>query len=130
KVSDSTAQKVTKTGMVVGTPDYMSPEQVSGDALDARSDLYSLALVTFLMLTARLPFANESSQEAMLARLTDRPKTLAEARPDIAWPWELQSVLDRALARDASRRYKNAAEFAAALSGAVAPMAGAGGGFA
>ncbi|HEY2825898.1 MAG TPA: serine/threonine-protein kinase, partial [Gemmatimonadales bacterium] len=75
-------QKVTKTGLVVGTPEYMSPEQLSGDKLDGRSDLYSLALVYYRMLTGTLPFHAESAQETMIKRLTDDPLPLNEAKPD------------------------------------------------
>ena len=64
----------------------MSPEQLAGDTLDGRSDIYSLGLVTFNMLTGSLPFPSESPQESMIMRLTDKPKTLAEMRPDVAWP--------------------------------------------
>ena len=84
KAAGNEAQKVTKTGLVVGTPEYMSPEQLAGDALDGRSDIYSLGLVTFNMLTGMLPFPGESAQESMIMRLTDQPKPLAEMRPDIA----------------------------------------------
>src|SRR2546427_360302 len=65
-------QKVTKTGLVVGTPEFMSPEQLSGDKLDGRSDLYSLALVLYKMLTGKLPFEATTVQDAMIKRLTDR----------------------------------------------------------
>src|SRR5256885_648105 len=71
--SGEEGQKVTKTGLVVGTPAYMSPEQLSGDKLDGRSDLYSLGLVYYRMLTGTLPFHAESAQETMIKRLTDDP---------------------------------------------------------
>ncbi|MDQ8165859.1 MAG: serine/threonine-protein kinase [Gemmatimonadota bacterium] len=122
KASSSDAQKVTKTGLVVGTPEYMSPEQLAGDKLDGRSDIYSLALVAFNCLTGTLPFPSNSAQEAMIMRLTDQPKTLAEMKPDRTWPDELQAVMDKALARDAAERYQNAAEFGRMLSRAVANM--------
>ncbi|MBK5189732.1 MAG: serine/threonine protein kinase, partial [Gemmatimonadaceae bacterium] len=85
KAAEGAGQKVTRTGLVVGTPEYMSPEQLTGDTLDGRSDLYALALVTFNMLTGTLPFTGQTTQEALLKRLTDRPLTLAEARPDLYW---------------------------------------------
>jgi hypothetical protein len=98
----------------------MSPEQLTGDTLDGRSDLYALALVTFNMLTGMLPFTGQTTQEALLKRLTDPPLSLAEARPDLAWPPALQAVLSRALARLASDRYQHASEFGSALVAAVA----------
>src|SRR5256884_536643 len=92
-------QKVTRTGLVVGTPEFMSPEQLSGDKLDGRSDVYSLGLVLFNMLTGTLPFAADSVQEAMIKRLTDEPADLIEVRPDLHFPPGLQQVVDTALAR-------------------------------
>jgi serine/threonine-protein kinase len=122
KASSSDAQKVTKTGLVVGTPEYMSPEQLSGDTLDGRSDIYSLGLVAFNCLTGKLPFPSNSAQEAMIMRLTDQPKTLAEMKPEVAWPDALQAVMDKALARDVAHRYQNAAEFGRDIAKAVANM--------
>lgn len=122
KASSSDAQKVTKTGLVVGTPEYMSPEQLAGDKLDGRSDIYSLGLVAFNCLTGKLPFPSETAQEAMIMRLTDLPKTLAEMRPDIEWPAELQAVMDKALARDVNERYQKASEFGRDMAKAVENM--------
>ena len=122
KAGADEGQKVTKTGMVVGTPEYMSPEQLSGDKLDGRSDLYSLALVAFNMLTGKLPFPGATSQETMIARLMEQPRTLAEMKPDVPWTPEVQSVMDRALARDAGERYQTAAEFGRELYQAVQGM--------
>jgi serine/threonine-protein kinase len=105
-------QKVTKTGFVVGTPEYMSPEQLAGDPVDGRSDLYSLGLVFYRMLTGASPFPADSQQETMIKRLTDDPLPLSVARPDVRFPPEVQKVFDRALARQPNQRYATASDFA------------------
>jgi len=122
KAHSSDAQKVTKTGLVVGTPEYMSPEQLSGDKLDGRSDIYSLALVAFNCLTGKLPFPGETAQEAMIARLIEQPKTLAEMKPDVEWPDEVQRVMNKALERDSAERYQTAAQFGRELWAACERM--------
>jgi serine/threonine-protein kinase len=122
KASGEISQKVTRTGMIVGTPEYMSPEQLGEEPVDGRSDLYSLALVTFNMLTGELPFPLVSTQTTIVMRLTQPPKTLAEVRPDIPWPAEIQAVMSRALERDPALRYPSTREFARALQAAVAMM--------
>jgi serine/threonine-protein kinase len=122
KAAASDNQKVTKTGMVIGTPEYMSPEQLSGDPVDARSDIYSLGLVTFNMLTGKLPFPSDSMQETMIMRLTDKPKDLAEMRPEIAWPADIQRVMDRVLERDVELRYAHSSDFARDLVESVERM--------
>jgi serine/threonine-protein kinase len=109
---DEAGQKVTKTGLVVGTPEFMSPEQLAGDKVDGRSDLYALALVFFQMLTGRLPFEAETVQETMIKRLTDEPATLAATRADLSFPPGLQAVLDTALARSPADRYQTVLKFA------------------
>ncbi|HEX3868164.1 MAG TPA: protein kinase [Gemmatimonadaceae bacterium] len=111
KAAGSENQKVTKTGLVVGTPEYMSPEQLAGDKLDGRSDIYSLALVAFNMMTGTLPFPSDSAQESMIMRLTDRPKPLAAMKPDVNWPTDVQAVMDKALERDVGARYQTATDF-------------------
>ena len=110
---DDAGQKVTKTGLVIGTPEFMSPEQLSGDTLDGRSDLYSLALVFYRMLSGKLPFEATTVQETMIKRLTDEPIKLADARPDLSFPPGLQPVLDTALARTPAERYQSVSKFAA-----------------
>jgi serine/threonine-protein kinase len=116
---DETGQKVTKTGLVVGTPEFMSPEQLSGDKVDGRSDLYSLALVYFRMLTGHLPFQADTVQETMIKRLTDEPAKLSATRPDLSFPAGLQNVLDSALVRTPGERYQTVAKFAEDVTGAV-----------
>ena len=119
KAAGIEAQKVTRTGLVIGTPEYMSPEQIAGDPLDARSDIYSLGLVAFNILTGRMPFPSKTAQESVIMRLTEPPVRLAQMRPQIAWTPAVQQVMDKALQRDASLRYATANEFGRALSAAV-----------
>jgi len=118
-------QQVTKTGLVVGTPEYMSPEQLSGDTLDGRSDTYSLALVFYRMVTGTFPFQAESAQEMMIKRLTDDPLPLGGARPDIAFPPALEEAVRHALGRMPSERYATVVEFARDVSAAIGGMGAA-----
>jgi len=111
-------ERVTKSGFVIGTPEYMSPEQLAGDAVDGRSDQYSLALVFYRLITGELPFEGSSLQETLAKRLTDAPRPLVESRPG-DYPAGLQGILDRALARQVDQRYASVAEFAAAVDALV-----------
>ncbi|MDQ8171572.1 MAG: serine/threonine-protein kinase [Gemmatimonadota bacterium] len=115
-------QQVTRTGFAVGTPEFMSPEQLAGDVLDGRSDQYSLALVAFITLTGHDAFANSTSKESLIARLTSRPRRLDEVRSDLDWPSSLQQVFDRALAPDPVDRFETVAEFGLTLGSAVMEM--------
>ena len=112
-------REVTAPGVVVGTPDYMAPEQFAGDPSDQRSDLYSLAVIAFRMLTGGLPFAGATARETLTARLTSPPRSLRDAAPDRALPAELQGVMDRALARRPEERFPSAVTFAAAFDAAL-----------
>jgi serine/threonine-protein kinase len=104
-------QNLTTVGVSVGTPEYMSPEQLAGERLDTRSDLYSLGLLFFHLLTADLPHPRVTSREALVQRLTEQPKTLRDVRPGHQWPPMLQTMLDFALAADPAKRYPSAQEF-------------------
>ncbi len=115
-------QKVTRTGFAVGTPQYMSPEQLAGENLDARSDQYSLALVAFFALTGKQAFAAESTKESLIQRLTSRPQSLQDARVDIEWPDVLQEVFNRALSPEPVDRYATVLEFAEGFSQAINSM--------
>src|SRR5690606_35531007 len=122
---DGAGAEVTRLGFVVGTPEYMSPEQLIGESLDGRSDVYSLALVLFRMLSGALPFRSQGTQDLMIERLTELPLRLDEVAPG-AWPAALQAALDRALQRRAEDRTPSAAAFAAEIRAAVgAPDASA-----
>ncbi len=102
---------VTRHGFVVGTPEYMSPEQLTGDPLDGRSDIYSMALVLFRMLTERLPFEGDTAQEIMVQRLTREPMTLQEAAGR-SFPEALELAVAEGLRRKAAERPPDARAFA------------------
>jgi hypothetical protein len=123
KATDEVAQGVTRTGIVVGTPEYMSPEQLAGEPVDGRSDQYSLAMVAFNMLTGELPFPAASTGTMVVMRLTERPRTLAAVRPEVAWPAEMEAAMARALDREPVRRYATTRDFANAFHAAAAMMA-------
>jgi len=113
-------QKLTGTGIILGTPEFMSPEQLRGRQLDGRSDVYSLALITCEVLTGKLPFLGSTQQEIMMARLRGGPVPMRELRPDLEFPAGVQAVIDKALHRNPDDRYASAPEFAAALATAQA----------
>ena len=119
KTTQSNDQTVTSLGMAVGTPEYMSPEQIAGEALDSRTDLYSLGLVLFNMLTGALPHPALTSKQSLVQRLTARPLTLAEVKPSVPWPPRVQKALDRALAPEPDERYNNVLDFARDVRGAT-----------
>lgn len=106
-------QKLTATGIILGTPEFMSPEQLHGKPLDPRMDIYSLALMTYEMLTAKLPFEGSNQQAMMIARLRAEPIPARNRRPEL--PEAVDRVLLKGMAREASDRYATAPEFAAAL---------------
>jgi serine/threonine protein kinase len=110
--------KLTATGIVLGTPEFMSPEQLRGKPLDGRTDVYSLALMTYEMLTGKLPFAGRTQQEMMINRLRTEPTPIRQMRPDLNFNDAMESVLNKGMARDVSNRYSTAPEFANALAAA------------
>jgi eukaryotic-like serine/threonine-protein kinase len=111
--------KLTATGIVLGTPEFMSPEQIRGKPLDGRSDVYALAILAFEMFTGQLPFTGKSAQETMIARLRGAPMRLREAKPDL--PAKLEAIITKALAVNSTERYGSMAELAHAFESVVSP---------
>ena len=105
--------KLTATGIVLGTPEFMSPEQIRGKPLDGRSDVYALAILAFELFTGQLPFSGKSAQETMIARLRGAPLPLRAVRGDL--PPKLEAVISRALAVNPAERYASMAELAHAF---------------
>jgi serine/threonine protein kinase/tetratricopeptide (TPR) repeat protein len=101
---------------IAGTPDYMSPEQCRGESPDARSDLYAVGVVLFLLLTGKLPFEAESPTQVLLNHLSMAPPDPRKARPERGIPDGLVEVLTRALAKHPNDRFQTAAEFSESLA--------------
>ncbi|MHB0949902.1 MAG: protein kinase domain-containing protein [Gemmatimonadaceae bacterium] len=120
-------QKLTKTGIILGTPEFMSPEQLRGKPLDGRTDVYALALMTYEMLTGKLPFQGRNQQEVMIARLRGEPMPIRQARPDIRFAASVEAVLLKGMHRDPDQRFQTAPDFAQALAEAASPQPPAGG---
>ncbi len=106
---------LTQEGMVFGTPEFMSPEQAQGRTLDARSDIYSLAVILYELLTGKLPFQARTPMEYIQKHVTDPIIPFAERAPDRTYPRGLEQVIVKALAKRPEERYQTAAEFAEAL---------------
>ena len=105
----------TATGMIVGTPAYMSPEQCRGDNLTPASDIYSVGMMAYELLTGGLPFPESDSVNGLLAHhLVTEPLPMLAARPEL--PGSIGEVIDRSLSKDLDIRYSSAEEFARALA--------------
>jgi serine/threonine protein kinase len=95
---------LTNVGLVMGTPAYMSPEQVSGEKLDTRTDVYSFALIVYQMLVGTLPFPIESSQNTMISRLLNNPQPPSLTNPNVILPKGVEQAIMLALARNREER--------------------------
>ncbi len=110
------AEGMTRVGEVVGTPEYMSPEQATAEQVDGRSDLYSLGLTAYFALTGAVPFGGDSVQRILVRQLTEQLPPLATHRADL--PASLCDIVDRCLAKDRSERFESAEAMVEALEAA------------
>jgi serine/threonine protein kinase len=110
--------RLTQTGALVGTPEYMSPEQAEGLEIDHRTDIYSLGVVLYNMLTGRVPFEGTTPQAVLYGHVHKRPTPPSQLNPRISR--DVEAVVLRALAKNKARRYQRAGELASALQAAVA----------
>jgi len=120
-----TDSRRTKTGMVLGTPSSMSPEQLRGKKLDGRTDLYSLGVLMFQLLTARLPYKADSLTKLMYKITNESPPDLFVLRPDLKQNGEcIREILDKLLKKDADDRYQDGKKLARDLLTCAKKMAG------
>ena len=111
------ADGLTRVGEVVGTPEYMSPEQATGDIVDGRSDLYSLALVLWFALTGQVAMGGDTAPRVLVRQLTEMLPPIASVRPDL--PRALAEAIDRCLAKNPVDRFADAGALAQALDDAA-----------
>ncbi|HXD48227.1 MAG TPA: serine/threonine-protein kinase [Gemmatimonadaceae bacterium] len=117
-VSETPQDSLTRSGLVIGTPEFMSPEQLLGDPLDARSDIYSLGCILYQMLTGKPAFEAESREQMIRRRLHEPPPHIREIVPNL--PRRLDTLIVHMLARSPSDRLATAAEAREALDPALA----------
>lgn len=117
-VSDAPQDSLTRSGLVIGTPEYMSPEQLLGDPVDARTDIYALGCMLFQMLTGVRPFEAESRELMLRRRLHEPPPHVRDIRPEL--PRRLDTLIAHMLARTPSDRIASAAEVSTQLDPALA----------
>jgi serine/threonine protein kinase len=110
--------QLTRSGALMGTPEYMSPEQAQGLDIDHRTDVYALAIAAYQMLSGRVPFGGTTPHAVLYQQIHEPPPPIRTLRPDLSPA--LEGVLDKSLAKDPRARHGSAGAFAQALAGAVA----------
>jgi eukaryotic-like serine/threonine-protein kinase len=116
---------VTQTGTVLGTSNYIAPEQASGQQVDAQTDVYSLGVVLYELLAGEVPFPGENFVSVAMKHVNEPPPNLLDARPDV--PPRVALAVDRALEKDPSRRFPSMDAFSAELAGCLGDVGGADG---
>ena len=112
-------RKLTKTGMIFGTPEYMSPEQAAGKELDHRVDVYALGIILYECLAGRVPFEGDTFMGVLTQHLFSELPPIAEMNPNATVSRELELVIRKALAKDPEDRYQNTEELAEAITCAL-----------
>ncbi|MCA9671649.1 MAG: serine/threonine protein kinase [Myxococcales bacterium] len=116
KVTDDSPgeRRLTKTGMIFGTPEYMSPEQAQGHKPDHRVDIYALGVIMYELLTGRVPFKADTFMGILTKHIFEQPTPPSEVEPSV--PGEVEAIILKAMAKDRDDRYRSMAEMASAIS--------------
>jgi eukaryotic-like serine/threonine-protein kinase len=112
----STHRRLTRTGMIFGTPEYMAPEQAVGKHADLRCDVYAVGIILFELFTGAVPFTGETFLGVLTKHLNEPAPTMRAVYPDVQVSSELEGVVQRALAKDPTQRYQTMTELAQALA--------------
>jgi serine/threonine-protein kinase len=113
------AERLTRTGFFVGTLQYVAPEALSGELVGEAADIYSLATITYFLLTAQLPYVAKSPRELFHQLLTQPPVPLGQARRDLAFPRAVEDAVMKGLSREPARRQSTVAAFAEEFAAAA-----------
>ena len=119
-VESTGKEQRTRFGNILGTPQYMSPEQAQGEKLDGRSDLFSTGIMLYQMLTGQRPFLGDSLVALAVKIVKDDPQPIDKLRPDV--PSALRQVVDRCLAKSPDRRFQSGKEMSVALTRVLAEI--------
>ncbi len=114
-------EQLTQTGLFMGSPKYMAPEQIRGERVDVRTDVYSLGIIMYEMLTGKVPFERQTSLNTLMAQVNDRPPRLQETNPAIEVSPEVEDLVYRCMAKDPAERIASMDEVLAILRRIVEP---------
>lgn len=113
--AEPSRRRLTKTGMIFGTPEYMAPEQAAGRPADLRVDVYALGVILYEMFTGAVPFTGDSFMAVLAATLNQAPPPMRDLNPDLHLSAELEALISRTLAKNPAERFESMSSLAAAL---------------
>jgi serine/threonine-protein kinase len=114
-VSGDKGEDLTQTGLFMGSPKYMAPEQIRGDKVDARTDIYALGIIMYEMITGKVPFDRPNSVNILMAHVNEEPPPLRQMNPAIQISAQIEDTVARCMAKDPDQRFRSMDEVLAAL---------------